>query len=104
MLGPNDVKEIVTFQWKAGGWLAVACAAVGGLIQWQRASIQECPGGYSHDAFGERYCPTVEIINELAIATIFGAVVLGGFIGVVIALILLKLGMRHDTLGIDPDA
>jgi hypothetical protein len=76
---------------------------MGGLIQWQRTSMKECSGGYSHDAFGERYCPNVETINELAIGSIFGAVILGGFIGVVIALVLLKLGMRHDTLGIDPD-
>jgi len=102
--GLNDVKEIVTFQWKAGGWLAVACAVIGGLIQWQRGSIFECPVGYSTDLSGGQVCPAGEIINEVAIGKILGTVVLGGFVGVLIALLLLKLGMRHDTLGIDPDA
>lgn len=82
----------------------MGCALLGGLVQWQRASIQECPGGYSHDVYGERYCPTVEIINEVAIGSIFGAIILGGFIGVVIALMLLRLGVSRDTLGADPDA
>jgi len=103
-MGLKEVVEIVTFQWKAGGWLAVACAVIGGFIQWQRESIHECPGGYSTDPFGEQSCSTAEIISELAVGTILGAVVLGGCIGVGIALILLALGVRHDRLGVDSDA
>lgn len=102
-MGINDVVQIVTFQWKAGGWLAVACALIGGFIQWQRVSLFECPVGYSSDITGGQVCSTGEIINGVAVGTIFGATLLGGCIGVGIALILLALGMRHDTLGVDPD-
>jgi hypothetical protein len=102
-MGPNDVVQIVTFQWKAGGWLAVACAAIGGFIQWQRASLFQCLGGYSSDLAGQQICSTAETIDGVAVATLFGAIVVGGCIGVGIALLLLALGVRHDTLGIEQD-
>ena len=103
-IGPNDVAQIVTFQWKAGGWLALACAAIGGFIQWLRVDLYECPLGYSTDFAGSRVCSTGEILDLGALGTIFGAIIFGGFIGVGIALMLIALGVRHDALGIDPDA
>lgn len=103
-MGLNDVVQIVTFQWKAGGWLALACAAIGGVIQWLRVPLFQCPGVYHTDLTGSRVCSTTEIIDPVALGTIFGAVILSGCIGVGIALILLALGVRDDTLGIDPDA
>jgi hypothetical protein len=102
-MGLKEVMDIVTFQWKAGGWLALACAALGGFIQWQRESIYECSGGFRTDSVGEQSCAK-EIVSELAVSTILAAVVLGGAIGVGIALLLLARGVRHDTLGSDPDA
>jgi xanthine/uracil permease len=103
-IGPNDVMQIVTFQWKAGGWLALACAAIGGVLQWLRVDLYECPLGYSTDFTGRQVCSTGEILDLGALGTIFGAIIVGGCVGVGIALILLALGVRHDTLGIDPDA
>lgn len=104
MPGPNDVVQIVTFQWKAGGWLALAFAAIGGFIQYLRVDLYECPIGYSTDLAGRQVCSTGELFDVGALGTIFGATIIGGCIGVGIALILLALGVRHDTLGIDPDA
>jgi hypothetical protein len=103
-IGPNDVIQIVTFQWKLGGWLAVAGAAIGGLIRWLRVDLYECPIGYSTDFSGRRVCSTAETFDLGALGTIFGAIIFGGCIGLGIALILVALGVRHDTLGIDPDA
>jgi hypothetical protein len=103
-MGVNDVMQIITFQWKAGGWLALACAAIGGVIQWLRLPLYQCPGSYYIDSTGRRVCSIGETIDPVALASIFGAAILGGCIGVGIALMLLALGVRHDTLGSDPDA
>jgi hypothetical protein len=104
-IGPNEVIQIVTFQQKAGGWLAVGCALLGGLIQWLRMPLLQCPGLYETDLItGERVCSTAKTVDPLALGTISVAVIIGGCIGVVIALILIRLGVSHDTLGADPDA
>jgi hypothetical protein len=103
-MGFNDVTQIVKFQWKAGGWLALTCAAIGGIILWQQVSLSQCPGGYNTDPFGNQECPTGETLDVVAVLSIGGGLIVGGCIGVGIALILLALGVRHDTLGIDEDA
>lgn len=103
-MGLKEVVEIVTFQWKAGGWLALACAAIGGVIQWRLVPLYECSVGYHTDLAGRQVCSGTETIDLGAVGTIFGAVIFGGCIGVGIALLLLARGVRHDTLGIDPDA